>query len=237
MTTPTTPPLSPDGTHWWDGAVWLPVSPPAAQPPYAAGPRPPYAAGPGDPYATWQPDGRQRPGQPQGYGWPGAPGPAATSGLAVTSLVLSVLWLGGIGSIAGLVTGLVARGRIRASRGALGGGGLATAGIAVGAAGFGLMLLWAVVVPSFLQQQHQQARAEVTTTLRNAAVAEESFYTENGTYTDSLPALVREGLDPRGVTVTILSASETGYCMAASDGRQTRWLSNNGFSPSLAPCG
>jgi hypothetical protein len=238
VTTPTTPPLSPDGTHWWDGAVWVPLAPAAPQAPYPG--QQPYAGQPdaGQPYATPQ----YAPGYPPqpAYGAPylGSAPASTTSGLAIASLVLGILWVFGVGSLVALILGLVARARIRNSGGTIGGQGLATAGTALGGAGLGLtVLLTVMALPTVHAQQHRVARAEVASTLRNAAVAEESFFTENGTYTDSVPALVREGLDPAGVQITVLSASETGYCLFASDGRQTLWFTNEGFSPLTRPCG
>jgi prepilin-type processing-associated H-X9-DG protein len=54
--------------------------------------------------------------------------PAPTSGLAIASLVLGLL---GITALLGLVLGIVARVKIKRSRGTLGGGGIALAGIIV----------------------------------------------------------------------------------------------------------
>lgn len=80
--------------------------------------------------------GHQAHGQPgYGYGVPGYPGygpPARkTNVLAITSLVMAIISLCGIGSIAGIVLGVVALNQIKAS--GEGGRGLAIAGIAVGA--------------------------------------------------------------------------------------------------------
>ncbi|OFJ53852.1 DUF4190 domain-containing protein [Mycolicibacterium grossiae] len=72
---------------------------------------------------------------PPVYGVPGYPGygpPARkTNVLAITSLVVSIISLCGIGSIAGIVLGVVALNQIKVS--GEGGRGLAIAGIAVGA--------------------------------------------------------------------------------------------------------
>jgi hypothetical protein len=76
-----------------------------------------------------------------GYGAPGYPGggfspyPAApkTNGLAIASLVCSVLGVCcGVGGVLGVIFGFVARGQIKRSGGAQKGSGLALAGIIVG---------------------------------------------------------------------------------------------------------
>jgi len=67
--------------------------------------------------------------------------PAATprtNGLAIASLVLGVagfLFLWGIGPLGAVISGVMAKREIRHSNGTQGGGGLATAGIALGALG------------------------------------------------------------------------------------------------------
>ncbi len=63
-----------------------------------------------------------------------------TNSKAVLSLVLALAWLGGLGSVLGIVVGLRARQEIRLSSGAQIGSGLATAGVAVGVVGLLLAL-------------------------------------------------------------------------------------------------
>jgi hypothetical protein len=61
-----------------------------------------------------------------------------TNGLAIASLVLAVagfLFLWGIGPLGAVISGVMAKREIRRSNGTQGGGGLATAGIALGALG------------------------------------------------------------------------------------------------------
>lgn len=58
--------------------------------------------------------------------------PPRTSGLAVASFVLGLLWIGWVGSLLALVFGYVARRDIVESDGALRGDGLANAGILFG---------------------------------------------------------------------------------------------------------
>jgi hypothetical protein len=61
-----------------------------------------------------------------------------TNGLAIASLILGVtgfLFLWGVGPLGAVISGVMAKREIRHSNGAQGGGGLATAGIALGALG------------------------------------------------------------------------------------------------------
>ena len=62
---------------------------------------------------------------------------AETSGEAIASLVTGIFWIFGLLSIVGIVLGLRALRTIDASDGAVGGRGLAIAGIAIGVAGLG----------------------------------------------------------------------------------------------------
>jgi hypothetical protein len=259
VTTPpgTSPPISPDGRHWWDGAEWVPLAPPPPAPPppapsahaapsHAAPSHvaPPYA---GPPYAAPQyagpPYAAPQYGAPAGY--PPQPGPygyaapaARTSAAAVASLVLSILWIFGLGSLLGLILGLVARVRIRGSGGSLGGGGIATAGAAVGAAGLALAVgLTALALPTVHRQQRVASDAALRSTLRNAAVAEESYLTENGTYTNDVTALRNEGLSFDGGIVAVLVATDKRYCIAATSTRgRTLYYDSEGFAITAFSC-
>jgi hypothetical protein len=64
------------------------------------------------------------------------------SGLAVASLVLGILWIGGLGSILALVFGPVALYQIHVSRGRIWGTGLAVAGLVLGIVFLGLQVLF-----------------------------------------------------------------------------------------------
>jgi len=105
---------------WWqasDGRWYSPEQHPGYSPPTP-------------PPAMWGP-------APGPYGFPpGAPSAVpVTSGLAIAALVLSLLWLGGLGSLVAVVLAGVAMADIRASRGRRQGRGLATAGLVIGVVG------------------------------------------------------------------------------------------------------
>lgn len=67
-----------------------------------------------------------------------------TSGLAIASLVLSLLWIYGLGSVLAIVFAAVAKKNIRESNGWVTGNGMATAGLVLGIIGVVVML--AVIV-------------------------------------------------------------------------------------------
>jgi hypothetical protein len=66
---------------------------------------------------------------------------STTSGMAIASLVLSILWIYWIGSIVGLFLGYAAKREIRRDPERIEGRGLATAGIILGWIGVGTLLL------------------------------------------------------------------------------------------------
>ena len=68
-------------------------------------------------------------------------GPARTSGLAIASLVLGIIWLCGLGSLLATIFGAVALSQISRSRGQLEGKGLAIAGLVLGILGLSLFAL------------------------------------------------------------------------------------------------
>jgi hypothetical protein len=71
-----------------------------------------------------------------------------TSGMAIAGLVLSILWIGGLGSAAAIVLGAVALSQIRSSYGQKQGKGLARAGLVIGIVGVvGSIALYATVGP------------------------------------------------------------------------------------------
>lgn len=108
--------------------------PPGSYPP-PGGAYPPPGSYP--PPGAYPPPGYGPP--PAGYpplGYPGAGyGPERTSGMAIASLVLAVLWIGGLGSLLGLIFGIIALNKISKAQGRLGGKGISIAGTVIGALG------------------------------------------------------------------------------------------------------
>jgi hypothetical protein len=62
--------------------------------------------------------------------------------LAITSLVLGILWLGWLGSAAAVIFGHIAHHQIRESRGQQTGSGLATGGLILGYLGLTILLIY-----------------------------------------------------------------------------------------------
>ncbi len=156
---------------WWlasDGQWYPPhLHPQAAIPPQTTGP-----VGPALPtFAPFNPSGPMPgPGASGPYGYAGAPpfGAApvwgypvpspSTNGLAIASLILSIVTLVGLGSILGIVFGFVSRGQIKRSNGAQKGAGLALAGIIIGFVTVTLVLA-AIAIPTFLGVESSNSSA------------------------------------------------------------------------------
>jgi hypothetical protein len=84
------------------------------------------------------------PPPPAGY----APRSPTTSGKAIASLVLGILWVGGLGSLLALILGYSARGDIKRSNGWVSGNGMAVAGIVLGWIGAALVALVIIGIAS-----------------------------------------------------------------------------------------
>lgn len=86
---------------------------------------------------------------PTAGGYPAVPPPATprTSGKAIASLVLGIVWVYGITSILAIVFAAIAKREIRESNGWVTGGGMATAGLVLGIVGVvGTIVLIVVVL-------------------------------------------------------------------------------------------
>ena len=64
-----------------------------------------------------------------------------TNGLAIASLLLSLFWMGGLGSVAGIILGHVALRQINASNGTQSGRAIAVAGLLIGYFWIGIVVL------------------------------------------------------------------------------------------------
>ncbi len=116
---------TPSDAGWGQPPV-APLAPPQWPPPSGA--------------TGYPPPGYGAPGYGPGSYYPGAnygqvDPPPRTSAMAVVALILSILWLGGVGSIVAVVLGFVARRRIKRSDGQMSGRGLSTAAIIIGFVG------------------------------------------------------------------------------------------------------
>ncbi|MHB8289112.1 MAG: DUF4190 domain-containing protein [Acidimicrobiales bacterium] len=131
---------SPGGPGWWlasDGKWYPPQAPPPTAP-ATPGPPPPTA-----PSYSGQPVTLQGyPGMaPPAYGAPIGPPSQKTDGLAIASLVCSLLFFLGLTPILAIIFGFVARERIKRAGGAKTGDGLAVSGIVLGFVGLALFIV------------------------------------------------------------------------------------------------
>jgi len=127
-------------------------SPSAAGPTYA----PPFAPG----YPPPMDPGHGYPGGGSLYGYVPV---KRTNGLAIASLVCSLVWLGGLGSILAVIFGFIARSQIKKSEGGVQGNGLAIAGIIVGLAGVVILVLLVIVIVAVVHHCDQTGNCTTNT--------------------------------------------------------------------------
>ena len=73
--------------------------------------------------------------------------------------------------------------------------------------------------------------------LADAAIAEESYATDHGTYTEDVDKLYAEGLDKEpGIAVEVVSASKSAYCLKATGKGVTLYFSSTVAKVSETPC-
>lgn len=98
--------------------------------------------GPGrPPTPPMTPSGGPPPQQPAGYGTPAQYQAPRTNGLAVTSMILGILWLCWVGSLLAVIFGHVGLSQIKKSNGTQTGRGFAIAGLILGYIGVAMLLL------------------------------------------------------------------------------------------------
>jgi type IV pilus assembly protein PilA len=98
-------------------------------------------------------------------------------------------------------------------------------------------ILAAIAIPVFLNQRQKGWDAAVQADLRNAATAQETVFTEDSEYTDSITTLEDAGFQYSGsgnyfdntAVIAVDEATSTAYCMEAR--------SNSGVTFSLASDG
>lgn len=79
-----------------------------------------------------------------------------------------------------------------------------------------IAILAAIAIPMYLSQREKGWESNAKSDLRNAAVAQESYFTDNDSYTANNADLEVEGWNPSSdVTLAVVSADTTSYCMQA----------------------
>ncbi|MHB0866685.1 MAG: type IV pilin protein [Thermoleophilia bacterium] len=75
-------------------------------------------------------------------------------------------------------------------------------------------ILAAIAIPMYLSQREKGWQANAKSDLRNAAVAQESYYTDNTTYSSALTDLEGYGFHKStNITFDSVTGTANGYCM------------------------
>jgi Domain of unknown function (DUF4190) len=107
--------------------------------------------------------------------------PTRTSGLAIASMVLGIVWVFWIGSILAVIFGHIALSQIKRSMGTVGGKGMAIAGLVLGYLGLasliGVIAVAVIVGPTASEADCSADRSVLR-------LAEAQYFARNGHYTD-----------------------------------------------------
>jgi type IV pilus assembly protein PilA len=135
-------------------------------------------------------------------------GPQQTSGLAIASLICSLLPFFLVTPIIGVILGHVALSQIKKSGGRLKGSGLAIAGLVLGYCCFVPLIIAALAIPNLLHARIAANEASAAADVRALATAEVSYSTERpeSGYTCSLNDLRDSFNNP-----ALVSGSRNGY--------------------------
>jgi hypothetical protein len=154
----------------------------------------------------------------------------------VASLVCSIVMLGGVGSLLGVVFGHVSRNQAR--RAGMVPSGLALAGLIIGYIGLVGLPMAAIAIPTFLDRHDNRLEVQAKTELQLAQIAQELYYSDHERYATNVPDLEPGYFAKPTVPLTIVSADSSSYCLAArhSDSDQTMYLDSLMGAVSTTPC-
>ena len=99
-------------------------------------------------------------------------------------------------------------------------------------------ILAAIAIPQFTAYRQRSFNAAIQSDLRNAATAQEAYYTDSQVYTSATGDLTTRGYTPSAnVTLSISGATSQGYTMTGShtSGLSTWQLTGPGSSWSHTP--
>jgi len=102
-----------------------------------------------------------------------------------------------------------------------------------------IAILAAIAIPMYLSQRQKGWEANARSDLRNAAVAQESYFTDNDTYTTTEGNLTAEGFNPSAnVTMTYVAGTGSRYCMSAvhDNGGDTFYIDSDDGEPTTTAC-
>lgn len=163
-------------------------------------------------------------------------------GLAIASLITSLTWLvglWGLSSVLGIVLGHLSRRRDRKAGARP--NGMALAGLIIGYVGLGLtVILLAIAIPVFLSQRDKANDTALKSGLSVAAVAQQTWAVDAGTFTTSTTDLLSTGYRPGSlVDVEIVAADSTSFCLAAASRSfdEVMYYSSLEDTFSSVPCG
>lgn len=156
-----------------------------------------------------------------------------TSGLAVASLVLGILWLGGLGALLAIIFGAV--GLKQTKDGQRGGRGLAIAGLVLGIVGIvGSIMMFVAIAGTTAAVNHAGAEVSTHMDLTSVAIAEESYKIDHAQYAQSIDQL--DSSSVQGSSASILHADSSNFCLSETDGNGTTWYETQDGNISQTPC-
>ncbi|RJQ42843.1 MAG: prepilin-type N-terminal cleavage/methylation domain-containing protein [Gaiellales bacterium] len=96
-------------------------------------------------------------------------------------------------------------------------------------------IIAAIAIPVYLMQREKAWDAIVESDLHNAALSENTFYTDNQTYTNDIDELLDVGYEQSDdVTLSIISADNEQYCIEAfhaNNADRVWWVDSGAGSP------
>lgn len=103
-----------------------------------------------------------------------------------------------------------------------------------------IAILAAIAIPMYLSQRQKGWDANAQSDLRNAAVAQESYFTDESVYTVDIDDLTANGYNnSANITLTPVDGDASGYCMEAfhtSNAAQIWFMSSANGDPQLGSC-
>ena len=103
-----------------------------------------------------------------------------------------------------------------------------------------IAILAAIAIPMYLSQRQKGWDANVQSDLRNAAVAQESWFTDHSTYTANVADLKTDGYNQSAnIVISVASADASGYCMEAhhtSNAAKVWKMNSNTGDPVVGNC-
>ena len=99
-------------------------------------------------------------------------------------------------------------------------------------------ILAAIAIPVFLNQREKAWNSAAKSDLRNAAVIQESYFTDASTYASSLATLEGEGFNKSADVTMTISGDNDSYCMSAvHDSGGDKWyLGSDTGAPATTAC-